>query len=80
MSARSVDLIMNRILTATPESPIAVFRWDKEGLLDAVFACTVATQQRISANDPLLVGVYDKTDNVRTVKRALTRAVKVKED
>ena len=58
MSIGIVKHIMQRIEAATAESAIAVFRVDKTGVLDAVFASTVATRQMIDSGHPDLIGVY----------------------
>jgi hypothetical protein len=49
---------MDRIKTATPSSPIAVFKCSAPGMLNAVFGATVISQSKIRT-DRDLIGVYD---------------------
>jgi len=83
MSVVSVPIAMSKIKSATTRSPIAIFRLtleqqkaskSKNGL-DAIFAATVLTQQRILADDLLLVGVFDNTMSVAAVRRKLRNAI-----
>ncbi len=71
---RTLDLtiIMDRIKTATPDSPIAVFKSDKG--LDCVFANTVITEERVDDED--CIGSYHGKmdmnyilDNLSKIKR-----------
>jgi hypothetical protein len=73
MSVSTLQNVMLRIRTATPESPIAVFLCAKPGPLDAVFAATVITRSIIARQDPALIGVFDRTMNEREVKEQLRR-------
>ena len=71
MSESGVSLIMKRIEGASPSSPIAVFACSRHGFLDAVFAATVKTQQRISNGDSDLVGVYGGTMDLEAIRNKL---------
>lgn len=51
--------IIWRIKTATPASPIAVFRHRAPGVLRAVFAATAQSQRDIAAGEGL-VGIYHR--------------------
>ena len=77
MSKLSIESILIRIKRAPVDSPIAVFRIDDKysTKLDAVFESTVVSQQRIRANDPALIGVYDKTSNLLEVKNELCKHI-----
>jgi hypothetical protein len=81
MSLMSITHTMFRISSATPASPIAVFRCNENkegGEVNAVFAATVKTHQMIAAGDPDLIGVYDGSMDLVEVERVL-RNVKQKE-
>ena len=71
MSIMTVDLIMEKIKIATPESPIAVFKCDIIGQLDAVFAETVETRRVIRSAEKQLVGVYHKGMELSCVEKFL---------
>jgi hypothetical protein len=66
MTVTSERTIEDRITTATSESPIAVFdakKYDPRDLtnktiLDAVFASTFHTRDRIQFGDPNFIGCY----------------------
>jgi hypothetical protein len=73
MSLMTVAHTMDRIKGAIPSSPIAVFRCDKKGEVNAVFADTVKTRQQIADKDPGLIGVYDSSMNLSEIERTLTR-------
>ena len=77
MSKYNIEVIMKRIKSAPINSPIAVFRIDDKLSinLDAVFGSTVATQRRVMANDPELIGIYDKTSNLLEVKNELFKHI-----
>ena len=76
MSYGSVDLVMRRIKGAASDSPIAVFKCDKPGQLQAFFARTVVTAGLIKTS-PDLVGVFSGADDLNAVKLQLSRAVVV---
>jgi len=75
MSSMSVLHTMDRIKSATPSSPIAVFRGKVRGEVNAVFAATVRTRQLIEAGDPDLIGVYDGSMNMSEIAETLRRAI-----
>ncbi len=70
MSVSTFPVIMDRIETARPGSAIAVFQHPKRGLLNALFADTVATRAAIERGVGL-VGVYDNTMSKADVKGEL---------
>lgn len=76
MSIMSVKLIMERIAIATPNSPIAVFRYGKSKYLNAMFGSTVRTMQQIRNGDPDLIGIYDKTMNAHEIELELMRVTR----
>ena len=59
---QDVNVIMDRIESADPESPIAVFlmKDSVEFYYRAIFAHTWKTYDLIKSNPPSLVGIYDK--------------------
>lgn len=59
MSACTLDLAVLRCRTAPPESPIAVFRTNRRGQVNCVFANTVQTQIDMAAYPDRFVGVFD---------------------
>ena len=67
---------MDRIKGATSQSPIAVFRCDKDNEVNAVFAATVKTQQMIAEKDPNLIGVYDASMNLYEIEQTLRKNVR----
>ena len=72
MSVSSIQVIMDRIASATETSPIAVFKVpEKCGKLEAVFGATVMTQKKITEGDPDLVGVFHKGMDRFSVKSQL---------
>jgi hypothetical protein len=74
MTYYNIDITMKRIEHATPESPIAVFRADVQDMVDSVFANTVVSQRKIEANDPKLIGVFDRESDPAVVREKLQRA------
>lgn len=60
MSVSSLEIIQERIESAKKNSPIAVFKYMRQGLIEynAVFANTYETQGRIKEKDRTLVGCY----------------------
>lgn len=73
MTISSVDVIMGRIHTAMYDSPIAVFK--SKGKLDAVFAATAKTQNRIKSGDVNLIGVYNGTMKQKDIRDTLLELV-----
>ena len=76
MSVDNVDRVMTRIEFAHVESPIAVFKGNLPGQVNAMFAATVATQDRIARGDPDLIGVFDESMNLRHIRLQLQQATK----
>jgi hypothetical protein len=79
MSVALVIQIMERIKVAANESPIAVFRNSFKGpqtfdKLDAVFANTVFSKQRIANDSGNLIGIYTKDSDIAAVHVALNKA------
>ncbi len=66
MSISSIKVIKERILTATKNSKIAVFKTmiDGELVLDAVFDSTIATKKRIEEGCEKYVGSYYGSLNI----------------
>ena len=60
------EVVLDRIKVAKPESPIAVFRCNEEGKLDAVFAATIQSMKEIRDGCGL-VGVYHREMNLDRV-------------
>lgn len=71
MTIATIDTILNRVRGAAPQSPIAIFRSDRLGQFNAVFASTVETQNAIRRNDPNLIGVYDKNVDLHYLAQVL---------
>jgi hypothetical protein len=73
MAVTTVGVVMNRIMSATEESPIAVFRADdkylrESGFYESVFASTVETQARIESGGPDFVGTFHaKSDSPKEI-------------
>ena len=72
MSISTIKVIVERIRVSTTASPIAVFE-KKDGQLDAVFAATIATQQRVMSGDPSFIGMFNKGMNRIEIKEKLQR-------
>lgn len=62
MSTTSVPVTIDRIMLATPSSPIAVFRSHVHLQLETRFANTIVTQRVIRRGHPDLVGVFSRED------------------
>jgi hypothetical protein len=75
MSDSTIEIAMHRIKGATAESPIAVFRSSAPGMVNAVFAGTVATQRMIANGDPRLIGVYDQSMSPAVIRGRLERVI-----
>ena len=78
MTISTIDIIIDRISTATSASPIAVFRHtdkSRKAQLVVCFANTVGTQKQIQRDDSLLVGIFDKSLSRLFVLKELQQAV-----
>jgi hypothetical protein len=64
MSNMTPTIAMNRITCAPANSPIAVFKSEKPGCVDAMFARTVVSQQRIKSGVGL-IGVFDRKSKAK---------------
>lgn len=75
MSIATVSVIMGRIKSAEPESPLAVFIPPPgfPGSLDAIFASTVHGRKRVFQGVSL-VGVFDNTMDPDNIKKKLKMA------
>ena len=71
MSICDIETTMERIKSAPPESPIAVFRCGFPGQVNALFATTIKTSDRIEDGDNLFVGVFDRTMDMHHVREQL---------
>ena len=58
MSISDIATTMERIAFATEDSPLAVFRCNIPGRVNAMFANSIRVQERIQNKDPRLIGVY----------------------
>ena len=67
MSIAKVSVIMNRIESADPRSPIVVFYTPKG--LNAVFGDTVRT--RLEMGSPMLIGSFNNHQKLNVVKNKL---------
>ena len=70
MSHSKLGEVIERIGSASIESPIAVFATKQAGLYDAIFATTILGLARVK-NDKSLIGVYSRIDNPDRVRREL---------
>jgi hypothetical protein len=68
MTVMKIPSALLRIKAAPPSSPIAVFRIAALGYVDAMFANTVMTAQRINNRDPHLIGVFHQQGNIALIK------------
>ena len=75
MSHATLKHIVARIEFATKESPIAVFRSEFRGKLDAVFGATIHTKQLIASGDKTYIGTFDKFSDMDAVKEYLDRFI-----
>jgi hypothetical protein len=77
MSISSIEVIKGRILTATKNSKIAVFKDMKDGelALDAVFDNTIATQKRIELGCEKYVGSYYGSLNINGAIEDMRKAI-----
>ena len=76
MSISAIEHAMIRIAFARVESPIAVFTCNVPGHVNAMFAATVKTQERIERGDPTLLGVFDASMNMRHIRAQLQQAAR----
>ena len=76
MSIDDPKSILTRIMVASEESPIAVFKTSEEGCLEAVFADTTGTRQRVSSGVDL-VGLFDQSMNISTTYNILLKYSKL---
>jgi hypothetical protein len=67
MSVSDLQQVMIRINGCAPESPIAVFKTNRPGMLDSVFASTIRTQEMMRDENSGLIGVYDGSMNIDRV-------------
>lgn len=65
MSISSVEVIKNRIKSATADSPITVFGMREKGVYNAVFTSTRLTNKAISIGSPSIVGTYHGEKGVK---------------
>lgn len=75
MSYANLEQTLIRIKGATPDSPIAVFKTQVPGSLNAMFAATIKTQEMINENHPDLIGVFDGLMDIPAVKSLLASHV-----
>ena len=59
ISLTNIHLLWARLDVASHDSPIAIFKTNTPGHVNAVFANTVATRRLINAKCNDLIGVYD---------------------
>jgi hypothetical protein len=74
MSDYTEKLTLSRINSAPENSPIAVFRCEREGYVQAIFASTIEGQKRIKT-DPGLIGVFHQGSNKKATYAAIKNAV-----
>lgn len=72
MSIDAPKAILGRIMVASEDSPIAVFKTPEEGFLEAVFADTTGNRKRVSSGVNL-VGLFDQNMNIRTTFNILIK-------
>lgn len=72
MTVADPKAILGRIMVASKESPIAVFKVAEEDLLEAVFANCVGTRERIDLKINL-VGLFNQTMNIKTTFNILLK-------
>ncbi|WP_404358086.1 hypothetical protein [Methylotuvimicrobium sp. KM1] len=71
MALDTVATILGRVKVAPPDSPIAVFKCDKPGLLRAVFGATIDSRLEMDAKRGELIGAFCQNDDEAIVKRKL---------
>ena len=75
MSISDIETTMERIAFATEDSPIAVFRSNIPGRVNAMFANSLKVQERIQNKDPHLVGIYHGLMKKRHIVKQLLDAI-----
>ena len=75
MSVSDIETTMERIAFATEDSPIAVFRSNIPGRVNAMFANSLKVQERIQNKDPHLIGVYHGMMKTRYIVKQLLDAI-----
>ena len=73
MSISTTTVVRERIKSATPESPLALFK-KGHGFFDCVFASTVETRRRISAGDLFFVGTLHCDTPAHVVRDTIAAA------
>lgn len=63
MTMSSITTTLGRIAAASSESPIAVFFIGSTASVNAVFARTFHTMNRIASGDPRFIGCFDMHAN-----------------
>jgi hypothetical protein len=71
MTVSTMAIIMSRIASASPASPIAVFDVGRNDVADAMFASTAHVALRRRMRDHNLIGVFDKEMNPEWIKMAI---------
>lgn len=75
MSISDIETTMDRIAFASEDSPIAVFRCNIPGKVNAMFANSIGVQERIRNKDPMLIGIYHGTMKRRRIEKELLDAI-----
>lgn len=75
MTTCTVSIAMERIKSARPKSPIAVFRCGEPSQVETVFGDSIMTRRR-AEYDPAFVGMFDNTMNFKLVEKALKDAAR----
>ena len=71
MSEATLRHVMERIEGATKQSPIAVFRSEFRGKLNAVFGATLHTLQLIDSKDKSYIGSFHKEMDADAIYKKL---------
>lgn len=77
MSVSSIQVIMNRIKSATPESPIAVFCYNGE--LNALFANTLWSASIMTETKAELIGIFNMHMDAHGIECRLRKATRLSE-
>jgi len=75
MSISNIQTTMERIRSAKPESPIAVFLCNLPCYVNTVFADTVQTRSIITGGSKDLVGVFHKENDLKEVESVIRAAI-----
>lgn len=75
MSISDIETTMERIAFATEDSPIAVFRCNIPGRVNAMFANSIGVQERIRNKDQMLIGAYNGLMKKRHIVKELLDAI-----